>query len=302
LDSYLRALESEPDWKRLLVKLVKVLELSGDTLPFVVEAAMKAAQSLLGGKTSGEITYPAIPYPGGKGRMAPTLVSLMPQSGRRYVEPFAGRGNVFWAAASVRLGFERWVLNDLHTGAFFEAIRTLGNTVEVPEKTQDEYRRQRKAFSSGDLIAILLEPYLTFAGGGYSLGGWGGRKSATAEHYTRTLRNCHRLMASTDVRVTSSDWKKLAWDELGPDDFVYLDPPYLASDVRPYGSANVIHEELVCFLKRAKFKWMLSEYPKDLYLREFGEPFFTENVQLKTANYHKNGGKERRLECLWKNY
>ena len=45
-------------------------------------------------------------------------------------------------------------------------------------------------------------------------------------------------------------------------------------------------------LKRANFRWMLSEYPNDLYLRELGQPIFAENVQLKAANYHQNGGKE----------
>jgi len=38
------------------------------------------------------------------------------------------------------------------------------------------------------------------------------------------------------------------------------------------------------------------------YLREIGQPFFTKNVQLRASNYHENGGKERRLECLWKNF
>ena len=122
------------------------------------------------------------------------------------------------------------------------------------------------------------------------------------KNYTRTLRNCHRLMASTHVRVTSFDWINVDCHALGPDDFVYFDPPYLGADVRPYGSSSVVHRDLVRTLKRANFKWMLSEYPNELYLRELGQPIFAENVQLKAANYHQNGGKERRIECIWRNY
>jgi len=140
------------------------------------------------------------------------------------------------------------------------------------------------------------------AASGYPAGGWGGKKSATAEGYTRTLRSCHRLMASTGVRVISLDWSNMDWHSLAPDDFVYFDPPYLGADVRPYGASNVNHEDLVRFLKTANFKWMLSEYPNDLYLRELGQPFFAEDVQPKTANYHQNGGKERRIECIWRNH
>ncbi len=302
LGAYLRESEHQPDWKAALTNLVSTLELSGDTLPFIVKNALQAARTVLGDTTTGETACPAIPYPGGKGRLAPTLVSFMPPKGRLYLEPFAGRGNVFWAAASVRLGFEQWALNDVKTAPFFEAIRTLGKTVEVPEKTEAEYRRHRKAFLAGDLKAILLEPYLTFGGGGYAMGGCGGKKSATAENYTRTLRNCHRLMASTHVRVTSFDWINVDCHALGPDDFVYFDPPYLGADVRPYGSSSVVHRDLVRTLKRANFKWMLSEYPNELYLRELGQPIFAENVQLKAANYHQNGGKERRIECIWRNY
>jgi hypothetical protein len=44
-------------------------------------------------------TPPTFSYPGGKARMAKTIVAMAPPSGRLYVEPFAGRANVFWRAA-----------------------------------------------------------------------------------------------------------------------------------------------------------------------------------------------------------
>ena len=57
-------------------------------------------------------TPPSFSYPGGKTRMAPYLIDLMPKSGKCYVEPFAGRGNVFFRAAEI-LDYDSYWLNDI---------------------------------------------------------------------------------------------------------------------------------------------------------------------------------------------
>ena len=246
--------------------------------------------------------FPTIPYPGGKGRLAPTLVSFMPPQGRLYLEPFVGRGNVFWAVASSQLCFQQWALNDIRTAPFFQAVRSIGNTVEIPVRSREEYYRQWEAFKQGDPKAILLEPYLTFGGGGYGSAGPGGKKSANAVGYTKTMRACHSLMEATNVQVTPLDWTRLDWSALNADDFVFFDPPYIGADVRSYKS-NLDYAELAHHLKTAKFRWMLTEYRHDLYLRQLGEPFFTKDTQLIAADHRlENRGKERRLECVWKNY
>lgn len=246
--------------------------------------------------------FPTFAYPGGKARLAPTLVSFMPPQGRSYVEPFAGRGNVFWAAASSGLDFKEWVLNDIRTAPFFEAIRATGDTVEVPIRSREEYYQQWEGFKQQDFKAVLLEPYLTFGGGGYGAGVKGVPHSASAEGYAKTMRACHDLMVKKDVLVTSFDWAHIAWPAFGPEDFVYFDPPYIGADVKPYRPGDLKHEDLVRLLKEAKFRWMLSEYRNNLYVRELGEPFLTRDVQLKATNYRQDGGKERRVECVWKNY
>src|ERR1035437_7415276 len=111
-----------------------------------------------------------IAYPGGKVRLAQTIVSFLPKRGRTYCEPFAGRGSVFFAAAS-RLQFKHWWLNDIATAPFFEAMLRIGDTVEVPPRVEEEYYRQWELSRRGDERAIILEPYLTFGGGGYGSGG-----------------------------------------------------------------------------------------------------------------------------------
>jgi hypothetical protein len=34
----------------------------------------------------------------------------------------------------------------------------------------------------------------------------------------------------------------------------------------------------------------------------FGEPFWQNGVQLCSTNFRNDGGKEKRVECLWRNY
>src|ERR1039458_9451565 len=104
---------------------------------------------------------PTFPYPGGKARLAKEIVSYFPRSGRWYVEPFAGRGNVYWKAS--QLDFKKWHLNDIRTASFFEALRDLGPCA-VPERTETEYYRlwARKKANPRDHEALLIEPYLTF--------------------------------------------------------------------------------------------------------------------------------------------
>jgi site-specific DNA-adenine methylase len=248
--------------------------------------------------------YPTIAYPGGKARLAKTIISMMPTSGRMYVEPFVGRGNVFWAAASV-LNYGQWWINDISTSQFYHAIKSHGASLVVPERSREEYYKQWEAFKAGDPQAVLLEPYLTFGGGGYGSGGFGGKKGATVHGYQTTIATCNALLNKTDTRITSMDWRSMGLENLGEQDFVYLDPPYLSADVRAYKDSTIDFNLLVKTLQQAKFKWILSEFKSDLYLGSFGEPAYTQDVQLVGTNFNydcNNNGQERRVECLWKNY
>jgi DNA adenine methylase len=245
---------------------------------------------------------PTISYPGGKARMAKTLVSFMPTA-KRYVEPFVGRGNVFWAVATLGPSFQNWWLNDVATIPFFEAMKTAAlGLAEVPDRSKKEYYKQWEAFKRGDEIAILLEPYLTFGGGGYGTGGPGGKKGATAGGYLATLHKCSEVLHKTLPRLTSWDYLEVL-EQCGEDDFVYLDPPYKGADVRSYKENAIHHEDMVKVLRNAKFKWLLSEFSHELYIKELGDPFFQKDVQLVGTNYtFTNAGKERRTECVWRNY
>jgi site-specific DNA-adenine methylase len=238
-----------------------------------------------------------IAYPGAKGRLAPSLVEKMPASGRIYLEPFAGRGNVFFSAAPV-LQYEQWWLNDISTAPFFTALARIGDRVKIPPRTREEYKRQKRLFfSKRNMRSLLLEPYLTFSGGGYMRGGFGSQHGPTSKGYTQTLRACSKLLTDCRVKVTDLDWKQLQLEMLDNRDFVFFDPPYWGADVRAY-SNNFDFETLVETLKNACFKWILTERAQNLYLKTFGKPFYMVPVQLACDGR----GTRRSVECAWKNY
>jgi hypothetical protein len=99
-------------------------------------------------------------------RIGNSIVSYMPKSGNTYAEPFAGRANGFWKAATT-LQLSNWWLNDLRTSEFFHALLSHGNTIHVPEHTRNEFELCKVGYKSGDPTSILLIPYFTYNGAGF---------------------------------------------------------------------------------------------------------------------------------------
>jgi site-specific DNA-adenine methylase len=236
-----------------------------------------------------------IAYPGGKARLAGRIVSFLPPQGNLYVEPFAGRGNVFWSVGRI-LPYKHWWLNDIHTAPFFNAVKSIGGGVAIPHRTRGEYTRQKLSFPCAK--ALILEPYLTFAGAGYEQAGSQSLCGAVSRAgYEARIRQCHRLLLRTKARITGLNWSEMGLQKLTSDDIVYFDPPYKGSNVGCYQSSDVDHEQLVEALLSAKYRWVLSEYDDPLYLSHLGEPFFAHDVRVLFGE-----NRQTRTECLWRNF
>ena len=238
-------------------------------------------------------------YSGAKNRLAKDILPHMPHRGRIYCEPFAGLAALYWKMA-LAADYEQWRLNDIRTAPFLRTLFTRGNALEVPARSHEEFARQKAAFALGDPAAILLGPYFSFNGGFYDKGERQDKGSITAPSYEARLRMSHAIMSLTQPAVTAVDWK-VAIADLGPQDFVYFDPPYADCRVGSYRANDIIHEELVEKLLKAPYNWLLSEYEHPIYAR-LGKPCWRKEVQLRTTNFRDDGGKGRRLECLWRNY
>jgi hypothetical protein len=192
---------------------------------------------------------------------------------------------------------ESWWLNDIATIPFFQSIEGVGHDLRVPRLCRSEYELQKKAYGSGNLEAILLEPYLTFSGGGYHRGFKGDHsRGVSAIGYENSIHACQRIIQQTRPRFSNLDWHDMKLENLGPEDTVVIDPPYPDCRVS-YSDTSLDYESLVDLLLGAKFRWILCGYPHPTLCR-LGDPFWARDVRL-LCNSQARG--ERRTECLWGN-
>ena len=143
-----------------------------------------------------------------------------------------------------------------------------------------------------------LEPFVTFNGAGYDHGADANSNHKTPDGMERTSREAHEVKNATNVRVTGWDWQRFRELRFDRADFFFCDPPYFGANPQAYDCANFDHKGLIEWLKRAPFRWMLTEYRQPFYIRAFGQPSWTKEVHVTMA------GKKRwkATECVWKNY
>jgi site-specific DNA-adenine methylase len=103
------------------------------------------------------------------------------------------------------------------------------------------------------------------------------------------------VLRALDVRITGLDYRAV-FEELGSNDFAYVDPPYFGCDVRAYKAAGVNHQEVAGLLRFAPFGWLLSEYSQPIY-ECLGDPISRREYTLKCSG--KLVAAESRSECLW---
>jgi site-specific DNA-adenine methylase len=200
------------------------------------------------------------------------------------------------------IDYETYWSNDCRTAPFFHALLSDGNNIVVPERSREEYHRQKANYPSP--TSLLLEPMLTYSGAGYWHGGFrvttGGPKR---ESYETTLRTAHELLAIHRPWITDWDYKKVL-SQLGQDSFAFLDPPYLNANVTAYKPSDLDHREMVSLLLTAKYRWILCEYDNALYTEAFGQPFWRRDMQICMTTRYKADKAVRRIgtECMWRNF
>lgn len=238
---------------------------------------------------------PAFRHMGGKARLRKWLVDHFPDKGDIYLEPFAGKGNVFFEARQ-RLQFEQWVLADIDV-RFLRSL-TWADFSQLPETVSRSEFAQWK--TQNCYISVLIEPRITFAGKGYKYGYSG--SSGTHVGYNGTLYRqvCEQARdLLSDAQVIDWNWEDSLKIDLGPSDFVYLDPPYYGTNA---SYDNIDHERLVEVLNDAQFSWALSGYRNALYdsRLNFRCRFeYERNSEIKSSN---SRSREPVIECLWTNY
>lgn len=247
---------------------------------------------------------PSFAYMGGKVRMREWLIDHFPFTGHRYIELFAGLGNVYYAAVN-NLHFSQWILNDKYTEEFFNGVK-FADLSKLPKKLVDgDELFLPMQYEHGDyqerLVAKLLEHKITLGGKGFCKGGV---RTEMFDRYNRD-RFSHQIVQTRDLlrkaKLYFLDWElflKSAWLELLSEDFIYLDPPYYDT-VASY--PNINHPRLIKILTRLKCKWALSGYDSFIYRDlEFKNKYERErNCEIGSS---VNGGGHSVKEVLWTNY
>ena len=202
--------------------------------------------------------YSPLRYPGGKGKLAQFVASVIRQNGLldgTYVEPYAGGAGIAWEL--LLTGVVRRVhLNDLDSAihAFWRCLlhdpQYLIHRVASAKLTVDEWRLQRKIYRAGDYtdfrsmgFAVL---YLNrvqrsgilnagLIGGLKQIGEW--KMDARFNRVGLTTKIAKLSEFSDRVELTNEDALSLlkrkgnCW---GSKALVYLDPPYFAKANRLY--------------------------------------------------------------------
>jgi len=247
-----------------------------------------------------QIKIPTFPWPGGKAALSTYILQHIPKQGRKFIDLFAGRGNIILRALYEELEYEQWIVNDILTAPFFRALQSHGGTFIAGNKVHAEYDRCAELKKQGDPYALLMEPWLCYNGGTYednSLRGDGGGKRS-AESHTRHVRMAHKLLCEKNVKITALDWLDcLKSVELTSDDSVTMDMPYIGSDPGAYSSESVCPTEVIEQLRNAPYRWAFCEYPQPLYFATLGEPVYKKEVQLRATMLRHV--RETRTECLW---
>lgn len=234
---------------------------------------------------------PSFQFQGGKARIRNWLCNLFPHRGGRYIELFAGRGNVFFEACQ-RLHYQRWELYD--NDVKFLAALKIADLDQLPTTIRfDDWK------NDPSLIAKVLEPIISFSGKGYEYGAQG-KNVKNFFRYGNYRANCEKAQVLLNgVFIAQQLWDQFPFDALTKNDFIYLDPPYYNTE-GPY--PNIDHFKLCQTLSGLDCKWALSGYASVLYERNliYKQRFeIQRNAEMKGSN---RGFGSQVVEVLWRNY
>jgi len=197
---------------------------------------------------------PPLTYYGGKQKLSPTILSMIPKH-RLYCEPFFGGGAVFFAKPPAPVE----VINDTNGELinFYRVVKTQFKKLDKEIKCTLHSREWAIWTLANQSFASMLD------------GTWRcdfkrnstpvrlvNKRMNFVEDYAKRLEN---------VQIECRDALNIIkiWDN--PDAFFYCDPPYYNSDMGHYkGYTEKDFENLLEALSKIKGKFLLSSYPSEL--------------------------------------
>jgi DNA adenine methylase len=182
---------------------------------------------------------PFLKWAGGKRQLLPRILQLVPASIDTYYEPFVGGGAVFFALAAQGL-FRRAVLGDANAELVicYTAIRDQVDAVisglrrfrNDPDAYYEVRAKDPARLSPAARAARVI--FLNRCGynGLYRVNSKGAFNVPFGRYRRPLICDERKLRAASQalrtVKIVAGDFGKLT-AKAGPDDFVYLDPPYV---------------------------------------------------------------------------
>jgi len=269
---------------------------------------------------------------GGKGKMVPKLLQLVPDGGRPYVEPYCGGASLFFAREPAEIE----VLNDLNNEIvnFFRCLQDKSTFEELRHRimytpyARAEFVRALNVGPDADPVtrawATFVKYNMSVSATPQSPGNWGRSfitRSGTSKVLStwvarQTLLDAFRWRLM-NVQIDNRDALDVVkyWDT--PDAVFYIDPPYLP-ETRVRKSVYDVeqdiehHAQLVQIILQCKGAVVLSCYDHEVYqlLNDAG----WERIDIKTV-CHAAGkvrgsdmvgegaalAKVPRTETIWRN-
>ena len=252
---------------------------------------------------------PILKYPGAKWRIAPWIVSFMPQH-ESYLEPYFGSGGVLFNKAPARIE----TINDLDGEVvnFFRVCRErpdeLADALRLTPWARDE--RDAAYTPAGDDLErarrFAVQCCQTFGAVRRKSNGWRHTTGKTPDGGSDNpklwarLPQCVREASERllEVQIENRPALEVIRRFNGPSVLIYADPPYIRDTRTSHGDAynhemsDADHEGLLRALMEHSGPVLLSGYDSELY---------NDNLRgwrKETFNTVAERG-ERRTECLW---
>lgn len=258
---------------------------------------------------------------GGKGRIAPWVVSHFPRHAR-YVDAFFGAGHIYFAKEHAP--FE--VVNDLdrQVTTFFQCLRDqpadlIAQIWATPYSREEFATALQEATNLSPLEearAFFTRQNQGFAGKAQSIGDWGvaqdafrGVPSSVSTWQTQIALLAGAAQQLRNAMIERQDFEQVIRRYATPDTLIYCDPPYLpetrtGADYRNEMS-TADHERLLRLITTTDALVVLSGYASPLYHDYLqGWDCVTLEVMANSAGRvreRKGKAAPRRTECLWRN-
>lgn len=274
---------------------------------------------------------PFLKWAGGKAKLLPQLLPLLPETMSGYCEPFLGGGAMFFELMrQQRVPTTRCRLSDLNLGLMitYEAVakqseklvRRLDKmqcfmTAEDYEAVRSWYNKIPRLAKEDPTAVAAAFIYLNKTGfnGLYRVNKngqfnvpWGQRPNAML-YELKNLRRCTKLLKGTLLDCCTFSQVNIPWKQ----SFIYLDPPYdpatETANFTRYTPLGFMWEdqrrllEMCKLWDRAGHKWMISQADTPR-VRELFQGFHFTSLQAPRAIAAKTSSRTPAPEIVIRNY